>query len=525
MRFNVPPLGGYGWEEDHEDGDGGAVESVTRSLDPTSSNPAELIDAMRAIEKRQFDLAKANRDLTEQLDNKVNDYKELKQRLAEVQAQAVAQPHGEDKGLKRYIGEGGGVRLRGGVDPETGDYTPGIFDDTTTRTEWQQEAQRAAEDIQLFKAIKGAKAESPRLNKRMAAILNRAPEFIKRAPGWEDKTRAFVDSSAAGAEWIIDLGLPEVGRDPRLRSDLEARFRVKEMAAQTELLPYMTTALRPYKKSAASGDDPAQFTSSSMATAQRTISATGMVVRAQVDRDAADDAIIAALPFIREELVNAHRDGFEDCLLNGDTAATHGDTGLASWDIRNRWGATGLGGSGDHRRTFLGFRQKALDISGASGNESAAETYAGMVTWRTNLAAPSGVLDGLLYVVSPEWYLVKMVAGMAEFKTFDVVAGMGANESGIINRVAGVPVLVSEYMDANFTTAGIYDGNTTTKTAGLLINTTRYWVTRRQGVMIEVDTDITRDIHNLVSKDRKGLFDIDNGGKKNVYYAYNLSKS
>ena len=43
--------------------------------------------------------------------------------------------------------------------------------------------------------------------------------------------------------------------------------------------------------------------------------------------------------------------------------------------------------------------------------------------------------------------------------------------------------------------------------------------------MVELDTDITRDIHNLVAKNRKGLFTVDSSTKKNVFWGYNCAIS
>ena len=196
-------------------------------------------------------------------------------------------------------------------------------------------------------------------------------------------------------------------------------FQTIPMQNKNEILPFLSAGFRPYIKAAAAADDPAQYTSSSMTTTNRNITATGYAVRAQVDEDAAEDSIINALPLIRSELVSALVDGEEDAIINGMTG-THGDTALASWNARARWGATGLGTSADHRRAWMGLRHRGLSSSYAnnSTDRSATFTVDHLIEDLASLASPHGVAGDCVILCSPEVYL-KDLLPMDDVLTMD----------------------------------------------------------------------------------------------------------
>lgn len=416
--------------------------------------------------------------------------------------------------------ESGALILKGYQDTASASYVPGILDDAPT-CEWQASLQEAVTRRNLVQTILGKKVAAAKSNRAVSRVLDHAPAAIKRAAGFEAMQKAFVDGTGVGAEWIIDLGLPMVERDPRLAGELEGMLRVHDMATSTELLPFLTTGLRPYKHAAATGDDPAQFTLSSIATDQRTISASGMDIRTQLDEDAVEDAIIPATPFIQDELVIAASRGFEDCLVNGDTAATHQDTGIASWNIRSIWGGTGLGGAGDHRRTFIGLRGRAIDVANTT-DMGATQTYAGMLAALATLDSPHAM--SATFITSLEWMIVKMLA-FSEFQGSEKVGIYNTLLSGKFAIVAGKKLVLSEFMDKQYNASGVYDNVTKTKTGLVTANLDRFWVTRRKNNVVAIDRDVTRGILNLVLRNRKGLFTPDSSTKKNVHWGYNLSPS
>jgi hypothetical protein len=285
--------------------------------------------------------------------------------------------------------------------------------------------------------------------------------------------------------------------------------------------------LRPHKRGAVSGDSPSAFTLSSLGTAQRTITAEGLTVYTQVDADSSEDAIINALPLIQMELVNAIIDGEEDAIINGGDGA--GVDTFGTWDIRNRWGSADAT-TADHRLLWTGLRERAYDVANTT-EQSTAQTVAGFMTARSKLASPHGSTGDLVCVVSPEYYLTKMLMfGDSSANNAGVVdvSRYGANATiltGELGQLMGVPLVVSEFMSADLAADGGYDGLDTDYTGMLMFNKSRFKIGRLRGATTEIDKVIRSGYHELVCTSRQVFFTIDAATTKNVHYSFKLDKA
>jgi hypothetical protein len=490
-----------------------SVEGVTLTAD---SDPEVLLGVVARLAKRQHELLERGDDLNEQMEKKVADLKLVKQALAELQAKGPFVPEGTDSELRHYVKGDKGVQLSESRDKEAGDIVFGLLDDPKPKTEWQSELQNL---IEVRNIVHSKTRNHPKCDARIRRHLAKAPAVLSRAADWEAFTKIFNDSSGVGAEFIIDLGLPMMGRDQRLVGELEAQFPIHQMQTSTEILPYMTTWLRPFKHSPGVVTDPPRMTASDAGTTNRTISATGMSIRAQSDLDAEEDAILPIVAMLQENGPVALAAGFEDCMVNGDDVGAHQDA-IASWDPLGIWG-TGVFAN-DHRTTFQGFRNRALGIALQSADESANQTYAGMLGWRSKLKSPLGVDANILHVVSYKWILTKLLP-LAQFSaTFPASAETAQTLTGIFDKVAKSRIIVSEFMTDDLNVSGLFDNVTTTKSGVVTINKARFWVTQRMGNTVFTDVDITRQVRDFVFRNRKGLFSPSQSGEKNVYYAFNL---
>jgi hypothetical protein len=493
---------------------GTQMEELRKRVDGSDSRMASREDLQREV-------AAAVQALTSQNDK----------RNAEMVA--ARNFHADEYGLPDFIerkADGRPVvrlvgRMEGGYDEANGEHSeswlPGLLDDTETHGEWHRSFREAVNDLNVVRLIKsriGTPNGKPAQQVRAPMAERKIQRLIRGAP--DQIRKAWADVATAGAEWLPVEVLPRYEEGLLMERRLEALFEVLPMTKNTLELPVKTTGLRPYNKAAVSGDDPARFTSSSLATTNRTYTAKGWAVRTQVDPDAAEDAILSIEPVLRAELIAALIDGFEDCIINGDTTATHQDT-IASWDTASRWGSTGLGGSADHRRISIGLRARAADVSNTT-DQSAAETTAGLLTARGKLASGYGFARDV--VVMPSYfYYVKKLIGFSEVLT---VANYGPNASiltGEVGEIAGMPIVLSPFCTDLMNASGIYDGSTTTYGQMLLFNRRRFIVTARRGAVLESARDITRGIDDLVVTARKGFETLDDTTTKNVHQSYKLT--
>ena len=471
------------------------------------STPQKAKKAMHDLRAEQLRLKKANRNLMENADKKTADLVAIQKRVSEMENRAGGSTTSSNATLTKYVRPDGSVRMKGEQTSEQA-FMPGLLQDAPV-CDWQADLQSAVSDYTLVKNLSGG-GRAPKCLARVREIARKAPVEVQRI---------FADSSGVGAEWIPDELLPALERNLTAQRRVAAAFDTMALPNKTTLLPYLTTGFRPYIKSAATTDDPAQYTSSSMVTEQRTITATGFAVRAQVADDAEEDSIIAVLPTVRSELISALVDGEEDAIINGDTGTHQDDASgaLASWNIRGRWGASGLGGSADHRRAWIGLRARAYDVSNTENRSSFnADT---LLEDRSDLDSPHGIEGSLILITSPEAYFKHLLA-IDQVQTLDVHP-KPTIVSGKLGEIYGMPIIISEFLGGDLNASGLFTGSGATSGA-LLVNRDRFKLGQLRGAQIEVDKDITRGTHQMVATVRESFFTVDDGSKKNLKYLYNL---
>src|SRR3990167_9407156 len=402
-------------------------------------------------------LGKRNGELEAKSAKLEADLKIVQQSLAEQTriANATTNTIGPDAELRQFVREDNRVRWVGEATPNDG-WEPGLLDAGPSHGASNEEIKGLVEERNLVRAILGRKDPSqirtcsPKTDKRIRRLVDRCPDAAIK--------RAFGDISTAGAEGFPDVMLPIVERDYVQERRLAAAFMTMPMSAKNMLLPFLTTGLRPYLKGAVAGDDPAQYTSSSVATAQRALNAIGFAARTQLDEEASEDTIVDSVGLLREELVQALVDGEEDAIINGDSTATHFHTGLSGWDIGNRWGTSARAGASDHRRAWIGLGPRADDVSCTTDNGSA-QTFAGMMTGRGAMDAPHGLARDILVITSLT-YMIKKISQFAEVVTLEKYGPGASILAGEVAQIGGSPIILSDFVDIKYNASGVYDNST-----------------------------------------------------------------
>jgi len=402
----------------------------------------------------------------------------------------------------------GAVRMRY-VEYADGTYDKGLLDDDPC-CEWQAELQQLVDTRNWVRAMQ-SNPSTPQCNRQIEQHLRSAPAPIRKL---------FSDSVSNTADNLIpDVTLPRLEMELRAARRVEALFQtVASPNSGTITLPFLSTGLRLYKAGAPAGDDPAQYTASTVVTAARTHTIKKTAVRAQLDEDALEDTIIASMPMMRAEIVSAIADGWEDIIINGDTG-THQDTSLGSWDPRSRWGSSGLGGTGDHRRVDIGLRARAFDVSNTNDG-SGSKTAAGALAALGSLDSPHA-FGRTVFIVSPE-YLVENMLGFDEVETVDKLGPTATIVTGQLASLYGRPVVMTEFLTNDLKDTGLFTDTDGTTTGYLVVNTDRFLMGSRRATSVELAKDITRGIFNLVATRRATFFSFDSSSKKNVRFEFKL---
>ncbi len=418
----------------------------------------------------------------------------------------------------RHVGTGGGtVRMFGGLEGRT--WQNGLLDDPAPKSDWQARAQEMANEIGWVQRF-----GRPVSRERLRSFRDHL------AAGPAAVAKVFADNSGEGGDWIVTMPTALLQRKAETMRQLEALVPVMEMSDTTMTMPVLSRGVQPFLRSTpASGDlTAAQLPKSVPGTSSQTISAVSLTVNVPVDRDASEDSIVAAIPLMQLLVGEGLRDGTEDAMINGDTG-THGDTGIANWNPRGRWGILGAGN--DHRYAWKGWRQRAFDIDAtytlAAQDFSASQTVSAYMGARAGLTAPLGTSmqsDGvgdLVYITSPEHYLAKVLID-TNLLTVDKYGAAATIVAGEVGRIGGKRLLLSDFVDVEYNTAGIYDHSTRTKTGMLIVPLGQYLMGRRRGVRIEVELVAREGTVYIVASERKVLHPLALSNV-DVIWLYNLS--
>jgi hypothetical protein len=426
------------------------------------------------------------------------------------------------------------VLLRG-VESEGGIYTPGLLDDVP-HNEIQAELQRAVDNRVVVNRILGGIARfngrelgrkaTPALDQQIQRLARGLPHALREA-----FERAWADTSGYGADFIPDEMLPTFERDIVLEWEHRVPGLFQEIPRMTPAQwGFLSKGWQAYLQGDVSGDDPGMIKSSSGTTTVGTADFITLAVRAQVSEDATEDSLLPVMDLvIRPGLTLAIVAGMEDAILNGDTTATHADTGIASWNPDSFWPAAPGGLSVDHRRAWIGLRHRAGDVSNTVDRSTF--SIAAFILDCANLDGPMARPEDTVAIFSKLGLAKNVFADTtstltAGIRTLDQYAGNGGPiVPGEICRIAGVPVLVSQFMTADLNASGIYDASVTTYTGACVVRRNRFKMFTRRGLRLETQKDITRGVWNLVATTRRNFRNIGASTEKNVRYLYQMAKS
>ena len=510
---------------------------MTMTPEQARKTIADIADRQRTLAERGDAYDVKHQQLAKKVDDLTTAHRALTERSF-----VEPTPHGGDAKLAQYVdrdwtkgASGGPVRwgpgetttklpdILGGETVKTVEH--GLLSDPEPADQWHADLIKLASTRNLarmamrlsHKGWDGARhsdpASTPQLDLQLYRHLKRCPSRSLRVA----IEKAFYDTAGSGAEWIPDQFIPSVYQEFMVPRRLRALLQVVPVTGNTVLRPRLTVGARPYIKGNISTDDPRKYTASTPTTADTTISMSGLAVRCIVDDAALEDSAIAAGTILRREIVSALDDGFEDAMINGDSNATHQDTALSSWNIRSRWGASGLGGDADHRRYFLGWRAAAFDASQTtdlSGTMSAA-----------NFATMQGSLGergvgNLIAVVSPE-ALVTDFLTLSQVLTVDAYGPQATVLTGELGQFLGTPLVMSRFVSADLPATGLY--TTAGSTTGVVLADLDAWQRySKRGATVEVDKEIVSGSVNMVATIREVMDTPDPAATANCHFGFNL---
>jgi hypothetical protein len=458
-------------------------------------------------------------DRLRNFEDQVKDLKMAQKLLAEGQ-QKTYQPevHNNDFALKQYQKSDGSIQWntstvsknitgQGRVNIEQ----KGLLDADVYANQWHADLCKMNQDRSLARMMM-KDPYTPKADMKLYSHLEKAPSFMKNAV-----TKIFSDSAGIGEEWIPDEFKTELYQTFQVPTGLRALLPTVQMQRETLQLPKLTRGGRPYIKGVAT-DDLAKYQASTIATDQKIIRAKGLATLMNIDDAAGEDSAFAIIPALSKQIAKDLEDAFEDCILNGDTAATHQDA-ISSWNLRERWGATGLGSASDHRRLFLGFRAAAMDKTSEVDYGGAALTFASFMSAVSQMGELA--VGNKVCVVSPECLIANFLE-LSEVVTLEKFGPQATVLTGQLASLAGIPIIMSRFMGADLDNTGLFTNVNKDKTGFVIFNPDSWSQYVRRQITIESNKDIAAGAIQLVSTMRAVMDSPDAASVKNVVYGYDL---
>ena len=291
-----------------------------------------------------------------------------------------------------------------------------------------------------------------------------------------------------------------------LSSDLQARMYLESVLAAEMLSMEVDMPTQPFefplvtsRPSFYLGSELLEFgtpnsrpTESSPGTARITLDAKKLIGMSEYSYEADEDAIIAILPMIQQQLASAAADAYEGALINGDTSATHMDT-----DARV---------TGHHAKLFKGFRRYALDGDCLVDLTSGGITANNLIKMRKKMLRWGMKPAELMLVVGPQGY--NDLVGLDETLSFYKVGSQAQTRilTGEAPSIFGIRILVSSQVREDLTASGVYDRDGIhTKGCLFLIHKPSWVVGSRRGFTVEIDQSKLRQTNSVVASFRRAF--------------------
>lgn len=238
-------------------------------------------------------------------------------------------------------------------------------------------------------------------------------------------------------------------------------------------------------------DNEAFIPASTPGTDDLTLTAKDLLARVLFAENFEEDAVFKVVPLIQEDLVLVCEEAIEDATISGDTAGAL-DTGY-SYALSPRLAWDGL-------RKYVQSAQRFDVTTGSTGFTStdldAVRLLMGSI-W-------GGNLRNLVWLTS---FLGQMrISQFEEVQTLKDYGQSAVILNGEINRVKGVPIVVSQLYPQDLNASGVYDGVTTTYTTALAVARSAFIFGDRKNITIKTGDKIETGQRQLVLTWR-GTFD------------------
>jgi len=343
---------------------------------------------------------------------------------------------------------------------------------------------------------------------------------LKKLVGYFDSEFAekamFSTGVGLGDEWVPIFQSGNLIEFLRLEPGLFNRIPAFDMPSQPYDWPLLIGGATTYRGFEAAVNNPTQATASNLSTAKVTLSAEPFITRIPCSPDMVEDSVVSIFEEIRKEIVRSQAEAYDASILNGDTTATHRDTGRSYTAV-------------NVESAFMGLRYLAIDTAGSSFDT--ASTTAGVGDATTAFVAKDvRYLRKLMGVAGADPSKVLYVCNLDTwFQALNFSEVTKANEfgnpstwlSGVLPGLDGVEIFITSKISNTLNGSGVDAGGT--KTGILALRPSSFKWASRRGLTVEFEKDLLAQQWNFVATSRKQLKKLAAAADRVVAYGFNIT--
>lgn len=350
---------------------------------------------------------------------------------------------------------------------------------SASKSEQVIEFQKRADDVLLLSTILGKHPTETKLYKSFR-------KWLDASSASELKKAMDTTTSGSGSQWIPTGFSNQLTDMLNLERMLVGAIPKLPMSQNPFTIPTKTARSTAYK-----GVQNTAPTASNPTTGNVTFTAAKLITYVPISYEINEDAMVDMLPIVKQDLVESLAYSEEDCVLNGDTTASHQDSDVTE--------AT------DVRKCYKGLRKHALEqshkIDLATFN---ADTIATMIA---KMAKYGVRKDKLLWVAGPK-VLSKLLTlrdaqNNAVVLTMDKLGQQATFMSGQQGVMFGSKLVAAEAARENLNASGVYDGSVTSKAGLYLVYLPGWKLGERGGITAETDRVIKTQSIDIVASKRE----------------------
>ena len=339
----------------------------------------------------------------------------------------------------------------------------------------------AAERVKQFQAEKKlSDSEIADAKKALQAMYLKSVALevpMNTMEGYE-KAAAVIEKAVVPADvsaWAAEAFSNEVIEDLELELAVSNLFGKIEMpdGIQTFSIPARTADLTAYLIAPA-----ADAVESAITAGKVSFTVSKFKTFTTIADETNKEIVASVVDLSKKELVRGIARGYEDAVINGDTTFATANSPKKAFDglrkIANA-NATDMGGA-------------AVTIEKINETRKSMGSY-GINPSRLAMIVNPNVFYQLLTVTDANGNLVMLTA--------DKMGNDATLRTGVVGRIFGIDVVVSEYIANNLETSGADDAGTGATTEVLLINTEYFTRVTRGGFMVETDRNIVNSTNAM----------------------------